>query len=131
MTRLGAVHVHVARRCGELYVEAVERLFDLDLAAEARRVGEAKGEVEHVVFVITGLLEMVVCVLIEDDVARRAGNRALAGAFEVDVVLVRNAQQVVALVRLDGLDGVPIRVLKVDLDPASATTPTLSLARGA
>ena len=36
--------------------------------------------------------------------------------FEVDVVLVRDAKDVVTLVGLYGLDEVPLRVLEVDLD---------------
>ena len=36
--------------------------------------------------------------------------------FEVDVVLVRDAKDVVALVSLYGLDEVPLRVLEVNLD---------------
>lgn len=36
--------------------------------------------------------------------------------FKVDVVLVRDAEQVVALVRLDGADQVALGVFEVDLD---------------
>lgn len=38
--------------------------------------------------------------------------------FEVDVVLVRDAEQVVALVRFYGPDQVALGVFKVDLDAA-------------
>ena len=39
--------------------------------------------------------------------------------FKVNIVLVRYAQQVVALVRLDGLDEVSFGVLEVDLYSAN------------
>ena len=89
-----------------------------------------------------GLGELVVHLWLEDDVTCRAGHGPLACAwewrgqgqrerglsargesrrergrtFEVDVVLVRNAEDIVALVGLYGLDEVPLRVLEVDLD---------------
>lgn len=46
------------------------------------RIGQAKGEVEHVVLVVRGLLERVVDMVFEDDVTRRAGDRLLARGCE-------------------------------------------------
>ena len=48
---------------------------------------------------------------------RRARDGALARALEVDVVLVREAQQVVARPALDGLDQVALRVFPVHFNP--------------
>ena len=50
--------------------------------------------------------------------ARRASNRALTRALQVNVVLVRNREDIVALVRLDGLDVLALRVTERDFDPA-------------
>lgn len=46
------VHKHVARRRGEGARDPVELAREVDLAAEARRVGEAEGHVEHVVLIV-------------------------------------------------------------------------------
>ena len=42
--------------------------------------------------------------------------------FEINVILVCDGQDVVALVRLDGLDEVSLRGLEVDLYSANRTT---------
>ena len=46
------VHEHVARRGGKRARDPVELAREVDLAAEARRVGQAEGHVEHVVLVV-------------------------------------------------------------------------------
>lgn len=53
----------------------------------------------------------------EDDVAGGAGDGALARAFEVDVVFVREGEDVVALVAFDRFEQVSSGVLEVDFDP--------------
>src|SRR6266851_9425751 len=83
---------HVARRLRQLDGEAVELLGHDDLAAEARGLRQAESEVEHVLFVLARLLQDLVPFRIDDDVAGRAGERALAGALDVDAMLVRDLQ---------------------------------------
>src|SRR6185437_14787029 len=83
---------HVARRLRQLDGEAVELLGHDDLAAEPRGLRQAEGEVEHVLLVLGRVLQQLVPFRIDDDVAGRAGERALAGALDVDAVLVRDLQ---------------------------------------
>src|SRR5712671_4380622 len=83
---------HVARRLRQLDGEAVELLGHDDLAAEARGLRQAESEVEHVLFVLACLLQELVPFRIDDDVTGRAGERALAGALDVDAMLVRDLQ---------------------------------------
>ena len=94
---------HVARRRRQADGEAVELLGHHDLAAEARGVGEAEGEVEHVLLVLAGILEHFEPFGIDDDVAGRAGERALASALDIDVVAMRDLQHREADRRLDFL----------------------------
>lgn len=42
------------------------------------RVCQAKGEIEHVVLIVAGLLQLVVYVWLENDMACRAGDGAFA-----------------------------------------------------
>ncbi len=63
--------------------------------------GQAEGEVEHVLLVLGRLLQQLVPFGIDDDVAGRAGERALAGALDVDVVAVRDLEHRQAERRLD------------------------------
>src|ERR1700741_2087067 len=79
----------VAGRRGELHRQTVQLLADDDLATEARRHGEVEREVEHILLVFARLLEQLVPLRIDDDMASRAGERAFAGAFDVDVVAAR------------------------------------------
>ncbi|KAI3476390.1 hypothetical protein L1887_62042 [Cichorium endivia] len=67
--------------------------------------------------------QRVVDVGFEDDVAGGAGYRAFACTFEVDIVLVCDAEQIVALVRLDRLDGLALGVDKVDLNSSAWCRP--------
>jgi hypothetical protein len=64
--------------------------------SDARR-REAKGEVEEVLFLLRGRLELALDGVLEDDVARRAGEGALARALELNLVRVREADDVLAL----------------------------------
>ena len=50
--------------------------------------------------------------------------------FEVDVVLVRNAEDIVALVGLYSLDEVPLGVLEVDLDASRGEQGSAKAERG-
>jgi hypothetical protein len=75
-------------------------------------------EVEHVLLVLGRLLQAVVILGIDDDVAGRAGERALAGAFQADPVLMRDLQdgQADGRVQLVALSvGVDERDLRHDL----------------
>src|SRR5690242_15172019 len=83
---------HVARRLWQLDGEAVELLGHDDLAAEARGLRQAEGEVEHVLLVLGRVLQELVPFGIDDHMAGRAGERALARAFDIDVVAMRDLQ---------------------------------------
>src|SRR4029450_5291247 len=77
---------HIAGRRRQLDDQPVERLAHTDLAAQPRGVGEAEGEVEHVLLVLARGGELVEPFLLDHDMAGRAGERALAGALDVDMV---------------------------------------------
>src|SRR5258708_12293236 len=72
--------------------KAGEVLGHEDLTAEPRGLRQPEGEVEHVLLVLARLVQQLVPFRIDDDVAGRAGERALAGALDVDAVLVRDLQ---------------------------------------
>src|SRR5579885_1508841 len=55
-------------------------------------MGEAEGEVQHVLLILRGRLQHLVPLRIDDHMTGGAGERALAGALEIDVVLVRDLQ---------------------------------------
>src|SRR3546814_2026689 len=79
---------HVVHFLGQRDDEAVELLGHDDLAAEARSGRQAEGEVEHVLLVLRGCVQLVVPGLVDDDVAGGAGERALAGPLDVDIEAV-------------------------------------------
>ena len=109
--------LQIPRHAGQLDDQAVELLGHLDLAAESRGLGQAKGEVEHVVFVVVGLLHgLVLCLVVDDDVAGRAGAGAAAGAFHLEVVGLGDVEQVVALADLEGV-GLVVLVDECDVQP--------------
>src|SRR5207248_8244842 len=80
----------VAGRRGKLHCQTVELLADDDLATEARRHREVERQVEHVLLVLARLVEQLVPLRIDDDMAGRAGERAFASAFDVDLVAARD-----------------------------------------
>ena len=80
----------VAGRRGKLYRQTVQLLADDDLATEARRHREIERQVQHIFLVLARLGEQLVPLWIDDDMARRAGERAFAGAFDIDVVAARD-----------------------------------------
>jgi len=65
------------------------------------RVRQTKRHIQHIVLVVSGLLEHVVVLWCENDMARRTRDAAFACAFHVNVVLVCEVQQRVAFVALD------------------------------
>src|SRR5512144_2401298 len=72
-TRGSAVDHHVAGRRREGDGEAVQRLGHADLAAEPRGVGEPEREVEHVLFLLFRLVELVIPIRVDHHVTSRAG----------------------------------------------------------
>ena len=62
--------------------QGVERLVEPDLAGEPRGAGRGGGEVEHVLLRLGRRRQLREILGIDDDMAGRAGHRALAGAFE-------------------------------------------------
>src|SRR5438477_6937596 len=83
-------HVASGRRQGD--GEPVELVAHDDLAAEPRGLCEAEGEVQHVLLVLARVLQQLVPFRIDDDMTGRAGERTLAGALDVDPVLVGDLQ---------------------------------------
>src|SRR6516165_2856239 len=83
---------HVAGRRRQRDGEPVQLRRDLDLAAEPRSVGQAEGQVQHVLLILGRRLQQLVPLGIDDDMASRAGQRTLAGALEIDVVLMGDLQ---------------------------------------
>src|SRR5712691_11449568 len=73
-----------ARR--QAHDEPVEFFGDDDLAAEARRCGQAESKVEHILFFFARLPQEVVPLGVDDDMTGRAGERPLAGALDIDAV---------------------------------------------
>jgi hypothetical protein len=61
---------HVRGFLGNDHAHAVELGAGTDLASQARRIGQAQRQVEHVLLLLVGLLELVKVGLLEDDVAR-------------------------------------------------------------
>src|SRR6185312_2849119 len=78
----------VAGRRRQADGQPVKLLGDNDLAAEARGGGQPEGEVEHVLLVLGRVLQQLVPLGIDDDMAGRTGERTLARAFDVDIVAV-------------------------------------------
>src|SRR6266852_685227 len=71
---------------GQLYRQPVELLCNDDLATEPRGLGQIEGEIQHIILVFARFLQQVVPIRLDDDMTCRAGERAFAGAFDVDVV---------------------------------------------
>jgi hypothetical protein len=72
---------------GEFDNQAVECLGHLDLTTQTTRLCQTKGQVEHVILIIIGLLHLVKHVRVRDDnVAGRTGTRASACALHFEVI---------------------------------------------
>lgn len=90
--------LHVPRHGRQLDHEPIKLLGHLHLAAQAARLGEAKGQVQHIILIILWLRHLVVVALVlDDDVAGRACAGSPAGALHLKIVGLSDIQQVVAL----------------------------------
>lgn len=76
-----AIDEHVPGCCGELHTHAVHLLGEVDLAPEPGCVRQPEGHIQHVVLVVARLLNEVIELRGQDDMARRARDRALARAW--------------------------------------------------
>mgnify|MGYP007025664525 CR=1 FL=1 len=95
--RLGDVPVHgeVPRGPRDPDADAINVFAGNHLTSQPGGLGEAEGEVQHVVLVVGGLWQFgEERRILDDDVAGGAGQGALARALEVDVVGVRRLEQV-------------------------------------
>ena len=54
---------------------------------------------------------------LEDNVTCRARYRSLASTFEIDIVFVRNSEDVIPLVGFDGFYEFAFGILEMDFDP--------------
>ena len=87
--------LYIPRHGRELDRQPVQLLAHLYLAPQPASLGQAKGQVQHVVFVVVGLRHAVVHVWVgHDDVAGRAGAGAAAGSLHLEVVCLGNVQEV-------------------------------------
>ena len=94
------VDIKVAGRSRKLNLEALHRRRQHNLAAEPGRWRQLKGQVQHILLVVrqwSQILNLVVCVVFKDQMARATRTYAFASAFELNVMLLREAQQVLAL----------------------------------
>jgi hypothetical protein len=112
VSRLVAVHVKVTGGLWQLDKRALHRRVDDDLAAQTRRAGEPRGHVKHVILRCTlssgrertaethlffgRLREAVKHVFLENDVARAARHGSFTRSLHVNVVALRNVQEVLA-----------------------------------
>src|SRR5690606_23898226 len=62
------------------------------LAAKPRGPGQTEGQIQHVLLIRLGLGQLAVPGRINNHVAGRAGQRALAGALDVDAMLMSNLE---------------------------------------
>src|SRR3954451_16310547 len=82
----------VAGRSRQLHHEAIKLVRHDDLAAEPRGLGQAKGQIQHILLVLRRLLKLPEPGRVDDHMAGRAGERAFAGAFDIDAMLVGDFQ---------------------------------------
>src|ERR1700746_3671016 len=80
------VHHHVPGRRRQLDHQSVQFRTHADLATQTRGVCETERKVEHVLLGLAGRRELLEPDRVDDHVTGRAGERALAGAFDIDVV---------------------------------------------
>lgn len=110
-------HLKIAGHARQPDDEPVEVLPHFDLAAQPAGLGQAKGQVEHVVLVVRRLGNaIVVSVRLDDDMARRTGTRPAARALHLEVVGLSDVEKVIAVG--DG-EGVVVVVLVDECDFAS------------
>ena len=111
---------------GQPHRQPVELLGDDDLAAQPRGLAEVEGEVEHVLLVLARLLEQIVPIGVDDDMAGRAGERAFAGALDIDVVAMGDFEHRQAERRVDLAAG-PVALdkdhLRHQLESAAGAAP--------
>src|SRR4029077_8347222 len=77
------VYHHVPRRCRQLDDQPVQFRTHADLATQARGMCETERKVEHVLLVLAGRRQLFEPDILDHHVAGRAGERALAGAFDI------------------------------------------------
>lgn len=121
----------IVDRGRQLHLEPVQLLAERDLAAQARRVLQLVGQVEHVHFLVARLLRQFIVVgWLEDQVTRRTGECALAGpeSVQVDVVVHDHVEQRLAHLPF-GLYPLPIRTQECDGDPRMASEGAVSRCR--
>lgn len=82
---------------------AVNVLVHEHLAAQSRSLGQTIGKVQHIVLVIGWLWKGVDVLWINNHVTSGASARATAGALHLEVVILSNVQDGVALGNLIGL----------------------------
>jgi len=106
--------LQIPRHGGQLDNQAIQILAHLDLATQSARLGQSKGQIQHVIFVVVGLLHLTVVVLAcNNDVTRTACTRTSARALHLDVVGLGNVKEVVAVGYGEGI-GVAVFVDECD-----------------
>jgi len=105
--RFVTIDIHISCCCRQPHHCPLHVGGDHHLAAQARRLREPPREVEHVLLVLRRLLQHVINLVREHDVAGGACEGALARSLEVDVFSMGEFQQIntnrcITLVRLPG-----------------------------
>lgn len=72
------------------------------LASQPTCIRQPKCHVQHIILIILRLRQHIIVLRRHNDVTRRTRNGPLTRTLEVDVVLVRDGEDVVALVGFDG-----------------------------
>jgi hypothetical protein len=95
--------LQIPRHTRQLNHQSIQLLAHANLTAQPASLGQAKRQIQHVVLVVAGLLHLVEHIFArDDDVAGRAGARAAARALHLEVVGLRDVEQVVAVGDFEG-----------------------------
>lgn len=94
--------LEISRHGGQLDRQPIQLLGHFDLATQSTCLGQPKSQIQHIVLVVVGLGHPVVVLLVRhNNVARRACARAAASTLHLQVVGLRDIEQVVPFVDCD------------------------------
>lgn len=110
---------HRKRRINsQRYVQEVYFTHASKWQAKHIRVGQSKGEIQHIILLIRGFFQFIERSLIQNQVASRARKRSLTGTLDIQIICAGDIQKTLALVRLDR-DRLAFARDKVDLASCS------------
>lgn len=95
--------LQVPRHTRQLNHQPIQLLTHANLTSQARRLGQPKRQIQHVVLVIARLLHLIKHLLARNDnMASRASARPTASAFHFEIVGLCDVEQVVAVGDFEG-----------------------------